>query len=203
MRKFVVNNISFLHTSAKDYDPSQVKTVGVCINFLDNKTYELHDVLAMTKDLQSFTDDDLFITKAKIDDYDGEFVNLMVFLESRSNKDLIGLMREFSDKKAMLVVGDDGVIFLTKDEHVIKQVKKVYPVAVPYIGSNDQYVVHHNFFNGLLPLTHMKNNQWYLQLYTAKTHDVIRDLLHKKFEDDHLIGDSMDVVLDRFYNAFI
>ena len=94
--QYVVNNISYSHPMSKEFDPKQIKSIGVCLNFIDNKTYELHSVLEATKNLQNFVDPDLFISNIKVDEYDGQFVNLCVRLESYTNKDLIDLMYELT-----------------------------------------------------------------------------------------------------------
>lgn len=198
--KYVVNNISYLHTKSKEYDKSQVKELGVCLNFLDNKAYRLETVLDATNWLQNFIDPDLYVSSYTIDEYDGQFVNLIVWLGSRSQKDLYPLMQLFSKNEAMLIVGANN-IFLSYDKSTISKIKKVYPVAIQYLEHS--YIVHHNFFNGKLKLNDNCNGTWSLQLYNAQTNPVIIDLLHKKFGDNYIHGDSMESVLEIFYNSYI
>lgn len=199
--RYIVNNTSFLSSVSKHYDRSQVKQVMVCLNFLDNKAHELYSVLESGEQILNLSlDDDLYIADYKYEEYDGPFVNLIIYIESESGIDLTNLFFDFRDNKAMLVMDNQNRIYLTKTPVVINTVKKVYPVAIE-VGEN-QYMVHHNFFNGLLPLRN-DNGNWSLEVCNAKTYYVIRDLVLSKFDSPYITGYSMESVLKDFYNAFI
>lgn len=202
-QKYGVNNISFLHPYKERNEfisSNQVDNLKVCLNTLDNKAYLIDDLISKFNSFNDIKDNDLIVKGFELDEYDDRFVNIVVHLQSRTRSELYDLFQEFNANKALLIMNhDDFTIEITKDGNLISMVKKVYPVAIK-VNETD-YLVHHNFYNGLLSMKKI-GDKYVLYMTSNGANPLIIDLIMNKFGENVLIGDSKEELLERFYNGF-
>lgn len=206
-QNYVINNISYLHTLRDEHSYNKCDKIGVALNNVTNTAYSYEEILKSINISNLLDQDDLYVVGYEVDEYDNNFVNLIVFFKSKSNNELLGLMQEFNDNKAMLLIDFErrGIV-LTKDADEIAKVKKVYPVTIKIEPSDnrhqEEYLVHHNFYNALLKL-YKYDDKYFLHLTNSYHHSIIIDLVMNKFGENVLMADTKEKLLDRFYNGFI
>lgn len=204
--QYIVNNISFLHPTSDRYSGNHCDKIGVALNNINNTAYTYKDIIQSIEIGNLIGDDDLYVVGFDLDEYDDNFFNLHVFFKSKSKRDLLGLMREFSDNKAMLLMDFErrGIV-LCKDSNEISKVKKAYPVAIQVelqdTRYQEEYIVHHNFYNAMLKM-YKYDNKYFLHLTNSRHHPIIINLVMDNFGENVLMGDTKEELLERFYNGF-
>ncbi len=205
MLNYSVNNLSYLsmHKENSDFlSANKVDNVTVALNFDDNKAYKTDEIIEKLNATDfKFDHDDLLIHNIKVDEYENGFNNILISFRSKDKKELLGLSMDFNNNKCILLYNvESNKLEICYDISKLMTIKKAYPVLIP-LNEDDQYIMHHNFFAGSM-YVYNTGVKYVMELITPRTHQVIQELLWKKFNEFNLVADSLDELISTFYYAF-
>lgn len=201
---FIINNCSYQAGGKDSYrvTGNKVDNIKVAVNTTSNDFFELNESFDhyIGKELKSNTD--LYINSLNIEEFDNvnglQIYNLIAEIRSKTNRELISEWNSFNENILIYDKNDDS-FDIVKEK--VSAVKRVYPLVIQTDESN--FIMWHNFFNGFIHINKNSDGLYVMHLVTPRTDKLIANLLKGKFGNNWLLtGDSLEELIDKFYDGF-